>query len=591
MDKKKQKNKINYKAILGSVREYKKPSIQAPLFIAFEALLETFIPFIMAEMIDNMTGSTMGPILKYGLVLVFLALSSLLFGVLSGKAGARAATGFAKNLRHDLFDKVQDFSFAEIDKFSTSSLVTRLTTDVTNVQNAYSMLIRIAIRTPLVMIFAFIMSTTISWRLAIIFIIIIPILAVGFFLIIRKVLPVFRRIFKKYDKLNSTVQENVSGIRVVKSFVREDYEKNKFHIAADDLRHDFTKVERTIALTNPLMMFAVYVSIILISYLGATTIINSVETVLSIGELSSLITYSTQILMSVMMLSMVFVMISMSLESINRISEVLTTDSSLSKNDDGIKDIKDGSISFKDVCFEYKKGSNKYALKDISLDIKSGSTIGILGSTGSAKTTLIQLIPRLYDTSVGNVFVGGKNVNDYNLESLRDNVAVVLQKNVLFSGTVKENLRWGNKNATDEELVEVCKLACADEFIQQMPDKYDTHIERGGSNVSGGQKQRLCIARAILKKPKIIIFDDSTSAVDTKTDALIREAMNMKIPNTTKIIISQRLNSVEEADNIFVMAHGQIQDSGTHLELMAKSRDYKETYIAQTSGKGGSKDE
>lgn len=592
MAKKKQKKEKksilpNYKPILNALREYKSDSIVTPIFISIEVLIETAIPFVMAQMVNEMSGNSMTPIFTYGLALIIMALISLLSGVMSGKYGAKASTGLAKNIRHDLFYKIQDYSFTEIDQFSSSSLVTRMTTDVTNVQNAFQMLIRIAIRTPLMFIFAFVMAAGISLELALIFVVVIPIVVVGLVLILKKVIPLFQRIFKKYDNLNATVQENVAGIRVVKSFVREDYEKEKFHLAADEVRSDFTQAERIIALNSPLMMFAVYVSIVLISFFGAQIIIDSAGLTLNTGDLSALITYSTSILMSIMMLSMVFVMLSMSFESINRISEVLETDSSLPKNLAGLKEVKDGSIEFKNVSFSYSKTADKHALEDISFKVKSGETIGILGATGSSKSTLVNLIPRLYEATVGEVLVGNKNVKDYNLESLRDEVSVVLQKNVLFSGTIAENLRWGNKDATMEELVEACKIACIDDFIESLPGKYETKIERGGTNVSGGQKQRLTIARAILKNPKIIIFDDSTSAVDMKTDALIRKGLAEKIPNTTKIIIAQRINSVEDADKIIMLDNGQIKDIGSHKDLMKRNEVYRDIYHAQSKNKEG----
>lgn len=590
--KKKNKHKQNsliksFKIISKSVREYKKPSLITPLFIAGEVVMEVTIPFIMAIMIDEMYGDVINPIYVYGTIMILMALMSLTFGFLAGKSAATASTGFAKNLRKDLFNKVQDFSFAEIDKFSTSSLITRLTTDVTNVQNAYQMLIRVAVRAPLMGTFAFIMTFTVSWKLALIYVAVIPVLALGLILIMKNVIPIFKRIFKKYDKLNNTVQENIAAIRVVKSFVREEHEKKNFKIIAEDVKDDFTKVEKTIALSNPLMMFSIYISMLLIAYFGSRLIILSGGTELTAGGLTSLVTYTMYILMTVMMISMIFVMLTMSLESVNRIVEVLETDSTLPQNETGSKDIPDASIEFRNVCFKYSKEADKFAIENINLKIASGETIGILGGTGSSKSTLVQLIPRLYDVTEGEVLVGGKNVKAYNLKALRDEVSIVLQKNVLFSGTIKENLRWGNPNATDEEMIEACKMASADEFIQQLPDKYDTFIERGGTNVSGGQKQRLCIARSILKKPKILIFDDSTSAVDTKTDSKIRASLIEKIPNTTIIIIAQRIHSVEKADHIVLMDNGRILAMGSHEELMANSEEYRETYDSQTKSKGG----
>jgi ATP-binding cassette subfamily B protein len=583
----KPKKQNQLKILMKSIREYKKESILTPLLVIIEVVLEVLIPLLMAEMIDQMTGDTMTPIYKFGTVLIFMAFASLFSGMLAGKFGATASTGFAKNLRKDLFYKIQDYSFKEIDGFSSSSLVTRLTTDVTNVQNAYQMVIRIAIRTPLMMTFAFIMSFSISWELGLIFVVAIPLLGGGLTIILKKVFPIFKVIFKKYDHLNKSVQENVDGIRVVKSFVREDYEKNKFNDAANEIKNDFTKAEKLIALNNPLMMFSMYVVTLLISYFGAKMIISSAGVDLTTGELSTLITYSTMILMSVMMFSMVFVMIAISNESINRIAEVLSTESSLDLHTSGIKKIKDGSITFKNVCFKYSENADKNALENINIDIKSGQTIGILGVTGSSKTTFVQLIPRLYDATQGEVFVGGENVRSYDLKSLREEVAFVLQKNVLFSGTILENLRWGNKNASLEEVKEAAELACASEFIEQFPLKYDTYIERGGTNVSGGQKQRLSIARALLKKPKIIIFDDSTSAVDTKTDAKIREAMAKMIPDTTKIVIAQRVDSVKDADKIAIFENGHIIAFGSHDELIKTNDSYKSIYDSQVKHDGG----
>ena len=559
------------KTLLKSVRQYKRVSIETPLFVTMEVILECTIPLIMSKLIDDMTGSSMAPILKYGALLLVLATLSLLFGVLSARAAATAGCGLAKNLRRDLYFKTQDFAFADIDKFSSSSLVTRMTTDVSNVQNAYQMLIRMAVRAPLMTVFSVIMSMSINVRMSFIFLALLPVLAAALFGIFFYVHPIFKRIFKKYDALNNSVQENVGGIRVVKSFVREDYEKKKFENAAEEVRKDFTMAEKILALNNPVMTFCIYVSMLLVSFFGAKLIIGTGGSELSTGELSSLISYGVQILTSMMMLSMVFVMCSMAQESGDRIAEVLNHESVLRSPENGATDVKDGSVEFDHVSFRYSGKNKKFALTDIDLKIPSGSTIGIIGGTGSAKTTLIQLIPRLYDVTVGAVKVGGRDV--------------VLQKNVLFSGTIKENLRWGNKNATDEELIHACRLAQADEFVTQFPDGYDTYIEQGGTNVSGGQKQRLCIARAILKKPKILILDDSTSAVDTKTDALIRQAFKHELPDTTKIIIAQRVSSVQDADRILVMDGGRIVESGTHEELLALNGIYREVNDSQTKSK------
>lgn len=583
------------KTLLKSVRQYKKPSLITPLFMVLEAFCECLIPFFMARMVNEVQASataTMQPIVKYGLILLLLAVCSLLSGVLAGRFAAQASCGFASNLRHDLFYRVQRFSFANVDKFSTSSLVTRLTTDVTNVQQSYQMCLRIAIRVPLQFVFAIIMSFTLNAQLAWIFLVILPFLAVIIFSIMRFVMPFFRRIFKKYDALNNSVQENVGGIRVVKSFVREGYETEKFEKAAGEVRNDFTKAEKIMALNNPIMTFFINLAAVLISFLGAGAIIKAAEAngfvlpegAFSTGDLSALISYGIQILSCCMMFSMVFVMITMSFESARRISEVLNERSDIVSPENGVKEVKDGSIRFENVNFKYSKKAGKYALSDIDLTIGSGETVGVLGGTGSSKTTLIQLIPRLYDATEGEVFVGGVNVKDYDLDTLRKEVAVVLQKNVLFSGTIKENLRWGNENATDEELVRVCKLAQADEFVRAFPDGYDTYIEQGGTNVSGGQKQRLCIARALLRKPKVLILDDSTSAVDTKTDALIRHAFEEEIPDTTKIIIAQRVSSVEHADKIVVLDGGRIIACGDHEALMRSSDIYREIYEAQTKG-------
>ena len=585
------------KTLLKSVRQYKKPSIITPLFMTLEAFCECLIPFFMAKMINEevlKTANAMQNILKYGLILLALAVVSLTSGVLAGRFAAKASCGFASNLRHDLFYRVQKFSFGNVDKFSTSSLVTRLTTDVTNVQQSYQMCLRIAIRVPLQFIFAIIMSFTINAKLAWIFLAIAPFLFAFILGIAGFVMPFFRRIFKKYDALNNSVQENVGGIRVVKSFVREDYETKKFQKAAGEVREDFTKAEKIMALNNPVMTLFINVAAVLISYLGATLIINTgfnnggvmPEGAFATADLSALITYGIQILSSCMMFSMVFVMITMSFESARRIGEVLNEQSDIvTPEENAVKTVKDGTVRFENVSFKYSEKAHQYALSDIDFEIKSGETVGILGGTGSSKTTLIQLIPRLYDATEGNVYVGGVNVKEYDLDVLRREVSVVLQKNVLFSGTIKENLRWGDENATDEDIVRVCKLAQADEFIRAFPDGYDTYIEQGGTNVSGGQKQRLCIARALLRKPKVLILDDSTSAVDTKTDALIRYAFAQEIPDTTKIIIAQRVSSVEHADKILILDGGKIIACGNHGELMQSSEIYREIYEAQTKGK------
>lgn len=574
------------KELLKRVREYKTVSILTPLFMIGEVLMECIIPMVMATLIDHMNGNSIEPVIKYGLILIVLATISLTCGANSARFGAIASTGFAKNLRRDLFYKVQEYSFADIDSFSSSSLVTRLTSDVSSVQNAYQMVLRMAVRAPMMLIFSIIMAFSINGEMAMIFIYIIPVLFIGLLAIFKIANPIFRRIFKKYDALNNSVQENVSGIRVVKSFVREEYEINKFNKSSEEVRKDFTNAEKIIALNSPLMMGCMYVSMLLISYLGAKLIINTSATALTTGQLSSLITYGIQILSSLMMVSMVFMMITFSVEAANRIVEVLTHKPSLVSPVNGIKEVKDGSIKFDNVTFKYNPNSKRRALAEINLDIKSGETIGIIGATGSSKTTLIQLISRLYDVTEGAVYVGGVDVREYDLKSLRDQVAVVLQKNVLFSGTIKENLRWGNKEATDEEIIKACKLAQADDFIEQFPDKYDTMISQGGTNVSGGQKQRLCIARALLKKPKVLILDDSTSAVDTKTDSLIRKAFKEEIPDTTKIIIAQRVSSIEESDHIIVLDSGKIVEQGNHEELMKHNGIYREIYDSQTKGKG-----
>ncbi len=572
------------KTLVKSVREYKKYAFLTPACMVIEVVCECLIPLIMSMMIKNGEES-LPHIIGYGAILVVLAAFSLFGGGMAGKFAASASCGFAKNLRQDLFYAVQHFSFKDVDKFSSSSLVTRLTTDVTNVQNAFQMCIRIAVRVPLMFIFSFVMGFKINARLALIYLCILPILLVFMIVIVAVVIPFFRKIFRKYDAMNNSVQENVSGIRVVKSFVREDYEKEKFSKVSQDVKNDFTKAEKIMALMSPVMMFCMYLASLLVSYFGAEIIIGSGATDMATAELSAMITYGVQILSSLMMLAMVFALITMAGESARRITEVLEQKSDLVSPENGLTEMKDGSVRFDHVSFKYSAKAEKYALADIDLDIKSGETVGILGGTGASKTTLVQLIPRLYDTTEGTVYVGGEDVRKYDLDFLRKEVAMVLQKNVLFSGSIKENLRWGNPEASDEELVRVCKLAQADEFISSFPDGYDTHIEQGGTNVSGGQKQRLCIARALLRKPKVLILDDSTSAVDTKTDALIRKAFAEEIPDTTKFIIAQRVASVENADKILMMDGGRIVACGTHEELMKTSEIYREIYESQTKGK------
>ena len=568
------------KTLLKSVREYKRDSILAPIFVTLEVVMEVVIPLLMAMLIDK---GNMNYILKIGIALAISCVISLVFGALSGKFAASASAGFAKNLRKDMFYNVQNFSFSNIDKFSASSIVTRLTTDITNVQNAYQMIVRIAVRGPIMIIFSLIMAFGINHKLSLVFLLAIPVLGGGLYFIMTHAHPIFERVFKIYDKLNNVVQENLRGIRVVKSFVREDFEEKKFKNVSEDIYDDFVKAEKLLAFNAPLMQFAAYGCMLFISWFGAKLIVASTMTT---GELTSLIAYTMQILMNLMMLSMVFVMITMARASSERIVEILDEKSDLTNPENPVYEIKNGDISFRNVNFGYSKKKRKLCLKSINLDIKSGETVGIIGGTGSSKSSLVQLIPRLYDTTDGEVIVGDRNVKEYDIESLRDEVAMVLQKNVLFSGTIKENLRWGNDHATDEEIERVCKLAQADEFIQTFPDKYDTYIEQGGSNVSGGQKQRLCIARALLKKPKILILDDSTSAVDTKTDASIRRAFREEIPNTTKIIIAQRISSVEDADKIIVMDNGEINGIGTHEELLKNNEIYREVYNSQVKGGG-----
>ncbi len=571
------------------VREYKKASILTPIFVSFEVFIEVLMPLIIVYFGQAIRNSDRKMMIVWGVVLLVLAPLSLTFGVLSGKQCAVASCGFAKNLRKDLYASVQNFSFSNIDKFSTSSLVTRLTTDVSNVQMAYMMIIRIAVRCPLMMISAIVMAFIISWQLALIFVVLVPILGFALYLIIRKAMPLFDRVFKKYDNLNNSVQENVRAMRVVKAYVREDYETEKFNKAAEEVCADFTKAEKIVALNNPIVSFAMYMSMILIAFLGSKLIISCGGTWINSESLSSMLTYSMQVLMSLVMVSMIFVMVTISATSAKRIYEVLEEKSDIVNPENPVTDVKDGSIDFNGVSFKYSKTAEKFALENIDLHIASGETIGVIGGTGSSKSTLVNLITRLYDVSVGEVLVGGVNVKQYDLESLRNTVAVVLQKNVLFSGTIAENLRWGNRNATQEQLEEACRLAQADEFIRTFPDGYNTYIEQGGTNVSGGQKQRLCIARALLKQPKVLILDDSTSAVDTKTDALIRQGMKKYIPETTKIIIAQRISSVQDADKIIVMDQGTINGIGTHEELLKTNAIYREVYDIQNriSAQGG----
>ena len=571
------------KTLSKSIREFKKPAILTPILVVGEVILECIIPFVIANLVNEMqAGCGMDVIIQYGLQLVIMAVLSLILGVAAGNTCATASTGFSRNLRQDMFYHIQDYSFENIDKFSVSSLVTRMTTDVINVQMSFMMIIRVAIRGPLMLIFSFIMGFAMGGRLAMIFLVTIPLLGVALVLVIRKATPIFRRVFRKYDALNDSVQENVQAMRVVKSYVREDYEKKKFGAAAEDVCKDFTRAERIMAINNPMMQFCVYAGMVFVLSFGSYAVISSQGLEVNVGQMSAIITYSFQILMSLMMLSMVFVMITMSMESAERIVEVLQEQSTLTSPEKAVKEVKDGSIDFDGVSYKYSRTAERNALEHVDLHIRSGELIGILGGTGSSKTTLVQLIPRLYDVTEGAVRVGGVDVRNYDLETLRDNVAMVLQKNVLFSGTIKDNLRWGNPNATDEEMYEACRLAQADEFIQQFPDKYDTWIEQGGSNVSGGQKQRLCIARALLKKPKVLILDDSTSAVDTHTDALIRQGFREFIPDTTKIIIAQRVASVEDADRIIVMDGGRISAIGTHEELLKSNKIYREVYTSQT---------
>lgn len=576
------------KTLLKSVREYKKDTILTPIFVTLECVMEVFIPLLMADLIDKgIAQGNMNEVVKIGIMLVISALVVLFFGAVAGKTAARASTGFAANLRHDMFYRVQNFSFSNIDKFSTASIVTRLTTDVTNIQNAYQMMTRLAVRAPIMAIFSLIVCFRINAQISMTFLALIPILGIGIFIIIRRAFPLFSRVFKTYDKLNRVVQENLYGIRVVKSFIRGDFENKKFQDISESIYQDFTKAELTLAYNMPLMQLCMYGCLLIISWLGATVIVASggdATLGLSTGLLTSLIQYAMQILMSLMMLSMVFVMITMAKASAERAAELLTEEPTLSSPENAVADVKDGCVTFENVSFSYSGKSDRQCLTNINLHIESGQTIGILGGTGSAKSSLVQLIPRLYDATQGRILVGGVDVREYDLDALRDNVAMVLQKNVLFSGTIKENLRWGNENATDEQLIHACQLAQADGFIKEFPKGYDTYIEQGGSNVSGGQKQRLCIARALLKTPKILILDDSTSAVDTRTDALIRDAFRKEIPNTTKIIIAQRISSIQDADRILVMENGHAVAFDTHDVLLNSCEIYREVYESQVKG-------
>ena len=579
------------KRLMASVREFKRPTILTLIFIVGEAVIEVFIPFITAELVNEIkAGVDMNEIIKLGVLLVILAMVSLTCGGIAAFTCAKASSGFARNLRSDIFSKVQTFSFENIDKFSSSSLVTRMTTDISNVQLAYMMIIRTAIRSPLMFIFSITMAYIMGGALATTFVVVVPILIVGLFLVSRKAMPAFRSVFRKYDRLNESIEENVRAMRVVKGFAREDYEKNKFGTAAENIRRDFTRAERIVALNSPLMQFCVYFNMAFVLLVGSRMIITSGGTVIDVGQISAMLTYGMQILMSLMMLSMIYVILTMSSESMKRICEVLEETPKLEMPSEPVTEVKDGSVDFENVSFKYSEKAEKYALSNINLHIKSGMTVGILGDTGSSKSTLVQLIPRLYDTTEGSVKVGGRDVREYDIKTLRDSVAMVLQKNLLFSGTINENLRWGDADATEDEIKEACRLAQADEFVMSFPDGYETKIEQGGTNVSGGQKQRLCIARALLKKPKILILDDSTSAVDTKTDMLIRTGFKTYIPETTKIIIAQRVASVQDADLILIMHNGCIMAMGKHDELLESSEVYREIYTQQTMG-GGEKDE
>ena len=575
----------NFKKLLGSVREFKAAAIVTVIFIILEVFIEVVIPFITADMVNAIKdGAALSGVVRTGLFLVFLAVLSLASGATAGYLGSKASSGFARNLRHDIYCRVQDFSFENIDRFSSASLVTRMTTDIGNVQMAFMMVIRIAIRAPLMFLFAIVMAYVMGGALATTFLILIPVLVAGLLLIARKAMPAFRAVFRKYDKLNESIEENVRAMRVVKGFAREEYEKQKFGAASQNIARDFTYAERVVALNTPLMQLCLYFNMLFVLTIGSKLIISNRGATIDVGQLSAMLTYGFQILMSLMMISMIYVMLTMSAESMKRLAEVLDETPTLTNPENPVYEVADGSVDFENVSFKYSRTARKNALENVNLHIASGMTVGVLGGTGSSKSTLVQLIPRLYDVTEGCVKVGGRDVREYDLDTLRNNVAVVLQKNLLFSGTIKDNLRWGNENATDEEMEAACRLAQADKFIRSFPDGYDTRIEQGGSNVSGGQKQRLCIARALLKKPKILILDDSTSAVDTHTDALIRAGFRSYIPETTKIIIAQRVASVQDADLILVMDNGVIAAAGTHDELMKTNDIYRETYLQQNKG-------
>lgn len=567
------------------VGEYKKATILTLLFIIGEVFLEVLIPFITANLVNGIKAMVpISEVAVQGIILVIMAIASLACGGIAGFTCSKASSGFAKNLRHAIFEKVQDFSFENVDRFSEASLVTRMTTDVQNVQMAFMMLIRIAVRCPLMVIFSIVMAFALGGKLAFTFVVIIPVLLFGLILVAKSAMPAFRAVFKKYDRLNESVEENVRAMRVVKGFSREEFEKHKFNIASDNMKNDFTHAERIVAIISPLMQFCIYFNMVFVLTIGAKMIITSRGQVIDVGQISAMLTYGMQVLMSLMMVGAIYVILTMAGESGRRIIEVLDEKPAIVNCENPVYEIKDGSVSFENVSFKYSATAKKNALENINLDIKSGSTVGILGGTGSSKTTLIQLIPRLYDATSGTVKVGGIDVKNYDLDTLRNSVAVVLQKNLLFAGTIRENLLWGNAGATNEEIAEACRLAQAEEFISLLPDGYETHIEQGGTNVSGGQKQRLCIARALLKKPKVLILDDSTSAVDTKTDALIRAGFRSYIPETTKFIIAQRVASVQDADAIIIMENGRITDVGTHEELLASSSVYREIYEQQTQG-------